>query len=435
MIAMTETWITSDKLYSTNFSNKFIIESALASKSVGPGQPSGGLCLLIEREYCKIIQVKKSRNYILFLIVITKNKLLNKNNKTMMIMLTYVPPGDLNTLNEIFKVIDIWYYITPYIIILGDFNSRIGEVMDSKYKGPNHLIYNSRKSKDKQVNNLGKKLLDFITENKLFILNGHIKPDFPAEYTCLTHLGKSTIDLTICSKLLDYCTNFMATLMDASDHFPTITKFRLSSAKGTNNQYNNRPKIKYKISKYWREIDNRFIAIPVITSTNNEKIYNLITTILNDYICVNKNKRNIQSKAKEGWFDSDCYKMRMTKQAEFKKFRQNSTVLNFNSYKKAKQTYNNILKTKKSNYFCKIELNLIKNNNDGKVFWNTIRRFWPKSNLNINFVIIDFNTWKQFYNRFSQTHTEILLNTRIEVYNDILDSDFIITELDDVIKK
>ncbi|XP_067128376.1 uncharacterized protein [Centruroides vittatus] len=307
---------------------------------------------------------------------------------------------------------------------------------DSYYNGPNYQIQNIRRSKDNTTNKLGINLIKIIKDHKLFILNGRLKPDYPAEFTCIEYNGKSTIDLTICSEyMLDCCLDFAITTQDTSDHFPTISKFLLSSENSSTKECNKQTRIYYKMSKYSNEIENRFNNIPEITNLNSDIIYNQIIQIMNDYIQIKNDKRIIQNKFKKPWFDKDCYKMKKMKQTSLKTFRENSNTLNFNNYRKLKQTYNNLIKAKKKNYLSKLETTLLKSSNDSKTFWTIIQKFRFKFDLCDNNSMISFEAWKKFYQRLPVTQIIPNLMFNYNSNNECLNSKFTLKELDEIINK
>jgi hypothetical protein len=87
------------------------------------------------------------------------------------------------------------------LIILGDFNSRTGDLMPKEYdvkdeeeRYENMSLSNFRRSEDKIINDEGKKLVNFCEILKLEILNGNRVGDWEGKMTFISKIGASVID-------------------------------------------------------------------------------------------------------------------------------------------------------------------------------------------------------------------------------------------------
>lgn len=100
-----------------------------------------------------------------------------------------------NSLSEIIQTVNDTYINVP-IIVLGDFNARIGNLNqfeDTLFESTK--LYGHRSSLDRIVNARGTLLNEIMEEHGFITLNGRSTSDNPAQYTFLSSLGKSTICL------------------------------------------------------------------------------------------------------------------------------------------------------------------------------------------------------------------------------------------------
>ena len=121
------------------------------------------------------------------------------------------------------------------ILIMGDFNSRVGKHPDSVCQEGNKIITNDfsesslcatqRKSFDNDLNNHGKRLLEICRSADLRILNGRINGDSLGRPTFHGKSGISVIDYSICDQ--DFLRNITSFIVkepnSLSDHSPIIT--------------------------------------------------------------------------------------------------------------------------------------------------------------------------------------------------------------------
>jgi hypothetical protein len=101
--------------------------------------------------------------------------------------------------NEISEIRNVYGEID--LIILGDFNSRTGDLMPKEYdvededeRNENMLFSNfRRRSEDKMINDKGRKLVNFCEILKLKILNGNRAGDWEGKITFISKIGASVI--------------------------------------------------------------------------------------------------------------------------------------------------------------------------------------------------------------------------------------------------
>ena len=109
----------------------------------------------------------------------------------------------------------------------GDFNCHVSDQNELNIVGDDFLSY--RSSPDTYLSPRGKKLLSFLGNNELIILNGRTKSDSPANFTISTGKHKSVIDLVCISyNSFDICKDlFISDLISSSDHFPAVLELNL----------------------------------------------------------------------------------------------------------------------------------------------------------------------------------------------------------------
>jgi hypothetical protein len=101
--------------------------------------------------------------------------------------------------NEISEIKNVYGEID--LIILGDFNSRTGDLMPKEYdiededeRYEDMSLSNSCRSEDKIINDEGRKLVNFCEILKLEILNGNRKGGWEGKMTFISKIGASVID-------------------------------------------------------------------------------------------------------------------------------------------------------------------------------------------------------------------------------------------------
>ena len=94
------------------------------------------------------------------------------------------------------------------VILMGDLNSRIGELQDFEDTVEKHMTYTTgrktfpklRKNQDKTLNNMGRKLVDLCKAHDLQILNGRSIRDSSGSFSFYdTKQGASAIDIAVAS--------------------------------------------------------------------------------------------------------------------------------------------------------------------------------------------------------------------------------------------
>ena len=128
------------------------------------------------------------------------------------------------------------------VILLGDLNSRTGEVQECVNEGDHDERYDAlpdfyeeewivpeRSNMDKKVNVNGFNLLSFLKASNCRILNGRRRGDHTGMFTYVSHAGSSTIDYGIVSRELYYSVDSfeVVELTVDSGHFPLLASVEL----------------------------------------------------------------------------------------------------------------------------------------------------------------------------------------------------------------
>ena len=204
----------------------------LCTRSIAP-QASGIACFVRKRlkKHTTVMRDRIDHGAVWIRIVCPQN-----HGKVVYIGFVYLPPQASSyysheggvSYDDHWLVLqqDIMFYQSKgQVIIMGDFNARCGMLNEWDMLDP-HIrrgtdIPNSikqRRSKDPNVNKMGKRLIDLCEKNRLYILNGRAHGDSNGSNT-FKHLGhhtrsggKSVIDYSLVSE--DLITTGMGTLVD-----------------------------------------------------------------------------------------------------------------------------------------------------------------------------------------------------------------------------
>jgi exonuclease III len=185
------------------------------------GRCSGVVAILFtERLHDKIQTIMNTMNDVIWMILKTHE---GKQEKVCKGVCYNAPKGSryenphfyVDLENEISEIKNVYGGID--LIILGDFNSKTGDLMpkecdaeDEDEWSENMSFSNShRRGEDKIINDEGRKLVNFCEILKLEILNGNREADWEGKMTFISKIGSSVIDYILCSHNIG---SFMKTL-------------------------------------------------------------------------------------------------------------------------------------------------------------------------------------------------------------------------------
>ena len=179
---------------SSPYLNSYNIVSSCAIKEKSMGRASGGLAIFIHKSFdYKVLEIAPW--WIICLISW-------KHYKFVVCSVYFKPSFVVNefkylleTLKKCLTGILDKFNCIPFIIG-GDFNSRISDlnlIPVDVLEGAN--LFESRLSSDIVINSRGKYLLDLMSINSLSVVNGRSPGDWPGQFTHISSLGNSVIDL------------------------------------------------------------------------------------------------------------------------------------------------------------------------------------------------------------------------------------------------
>ena len=379
---------------------------------------------------------------------------ISSNNYNFLICYVYIPPeGSIYFRKGMMKELELEVNTISKehrecsIILMGDFNSRIGqesgEILD--IWDSNFFVFNSllkeKKSKDEVINRNGKELLELCNNEDLFILNGRMKGDEKGELTCITSMGSSVVDYAIVSRsLLDLIDDFKVDNKCDSDHMPLVVCMKVESetemnVKIKNERYTKITKYKWKDEKednFNRKIKEEYSTIYKIGIQENVNagMIDRASEMLCDwikYVCgdmrVEQSKRRVK---KNGWFDTECQEKKKEMNSILRRFRRGGDEKDLSAYKKSKCVYKNLCDQKQKEWSneCMKKINTVLLEKNSKEFWKIVgvkRKEKEKC-------YISHNQWVEYY-------TQLLASEENEMLEDIGMKVFENEELDRCISK
>lgn len=416
------------------------------------GRSMGGVVVFIKEKLTKFIK-KVYDNYENALFILFDRTLFHVN-KDILYSYAYIPPENSpyysrkEEKNGIVMFQDFLNDIMGkqnsdlYLILTGDFNSRVGTEMDyipnddlkhlpigEHYDTDNFEV--ERKSKDSYVNKFGRELISMCCSFCVHILNGRVKPDRNGEYTFVSPLGKSVIDyFMVSSQLFEFCTEFLISDNDESSHFPIICK--IASLENYNHSLNNEQNggnkwVRYKwkeqyqdnfIDKLYSDFATKSLQefLQLITehdiSEAADKLVNILQYAGENMIC--KDKVFKQSV----WWDEACEILKKHKYMLLNIARQTDNTDDWTRYKKARQDFKNMCNNKKEEQLTK-QVNSVCDETCTQELWSKIKTLNGRNNNNN----ISSDEW---YNYFKTLLNEAKFDADPEFKVDVNDtlSDF-----------
>ena len=390
---------------------------------------SGGVVTLFKNELSKGVSKIKSQNTDLLWMKLHKNFF---NLKTDIYLCNcYIPPQNSvvfqNNKETHFDILqnEIQLFgMKGDIIMIGDFNSRTGEIQenitdnleDDRLHINTRNNTNLRYNEDKTVNQFGKQLIAIIEEAQMIILNGRTLGDGRGSKTCHKYNGSSTVDYMIVStSLIDNIITFRVLEPDwFTDHSPIscLLKLRKSWTSSQNEQINMTPitkfiweedsgeKITTMLDKH--ETIDTLISLAGINDTNKctNGLTELLTTIANNSLTkiIRLNPRKVSNNKNNSYVDHKLIEAKR----DFKRAKRNyfndkdninrriEFIIQKKKFKKIKYLTERYKKEDKLKKLAEIE------KKQPSLFWKSIKALMPKTKNNPN---ISPQNWITYFSK------------------------------------
>ena len=435
---LNETWITTKSCVNLEIPGYNCVHLyGNKSHNVNRGRSSGGLAIYYKQHLSKYIEVvEKIQNGIMW----TKlSKDLFYFDENVFIGNMYIPPPGSTVINnrvfDFFEQLELGiekYKSRGKCFIIGDLNSRtsnlkdfleIDENVDDDFLLQKNANLKQRVSKDKIIDNYGKRLLETCCTTSFVIANGRIcKDKNNGDFTFYSTNGCSVVDyLLLNPEDIEHIKTFeIEPLSEFSDHCSLYFSFnnKLTNVENKgNNNVNDELYVKFDENKLedfvslLRQKQNEFQTcvenVEIITDIND--ITNNFITVLKD--CTqsifgkNRNTKrrpnDIYKSNKKPWFTDDCYNARKQFNYARNRFQRNKDNITLRqAFLTAKTSYRKIKNACKRAYLTREKRNLVTlGKTKPREFWKKIKSQFKKqtqksSSLNINDL---FDHFKELY--------------------------------------
>lgn len=405
IVILVETWVTQDRVKeeSEKLSNKYKWWAKNAVKEGKRGRAKGGQLVGIKKEIEKGWDIKEWK----YGLTLENNK---KEGEVIITVYNNVGMKQLET--ELRKEIEEGANRNKKVVIIGDFNARIGE--EDRERDEEELERKKRRSKDKVLNNEGRKLLNMCEELGLSIWNGRAKNDEEGEITFVG--GKeeclgSVIDLVM---TVDRGDNEEMELKIIerieSDHLPLQIRYDIERQENENEEEKaeegeelrlDGKKLKWKKENKQEYTEATHEALKEILREKEELEWEDIKEIIRKAAerggMLVKDKDRENKKERKKWFNEECKKRRKEVWNDLKLFIKNRSVENKIKLKESRREYKNKMKESKEKWYegmCE-EISKAK---DMSKWWEAINRFRGKKRKSVSNKITA-ERWENHFNK------------------------------------
>lgn len=272
-------------------------------------------------------------------------------------------------------------------IIIGDFNCRLGADLGGVDKEIpfNYLLNRSRKSRDDTESSRGKQLAKMIAEEGLIIINGRTKSDPHGDFTFVSAIGRSLVDLVLCTLPLSnrVIDGGFYPLHSNSDHFPVYILIESqqpdpfpATCDLTPPTLRWKPELKIHFNANVQDRLYSSLNYSQYNSCSSELVTSSIWASASDLNL----KRNVFKPRSESnpWFNKSCSYFKQCLRASLKTMRKES----FNeqsrlNYIFLQKVYERVRIFFKDQYIKGITESIL-NAKDSKSFWSGIRKITPR---------------------------------------------------------
>ena len=419
---------------------------------------SGGLCIGVRREIDHLVQLMDTEHYHDIMAIRISAEILGVE---VILVNVYDSPENSSykirrrneghfkdTMEELSGFLSSLTCGTPYMIV-GDMNARISnhcepprsnnntidDLIDGSFKSKSYNMTQARNSEDSMINDRGKKLLDFVSEADLRILNGSTLGDIFGRYTCLQYNGSSVVDYMMVSNAITTKVTHLKVLdfTNISDHRPITC--RLICTQWFKSQ---EPMAKYteQPPKYSWDQERSAAAFQLsqrdpeyivqcqqacsqechtredVVKLNNTLKDLLTTAAHSSLILKGKSKRKQPSRRKPRknlWFDADCIKSRISLRKACREYCKcpNNDEIRSRYYLKRKE-HRKTIKTKKYVYFTKMNQDIEEGHN---IRWENFKKL--KTEHSTKGDCMDLYDLANFYKFFKDLYSEQTISPEI----------------------
>ena len=375
---------------------------------------SGGVALLVKKELGKFVKQVKVEYDNMIVLKLASN--LFGTDTPVVLLGVYIPPISSNYYRETEIhngvalveqcILDLIEEIgeVPFIL-LGDFNARTGN--NSPESGEDEQVLfdifadtdydlgraNGRSSKDKEVNDFGKYLLNVCEEFDFQILNGSKYDCDCGNFTYVSSSGCSVIDYYIISRnLLPLSLSLKVAQRVESKHMPveltigcqreeTVNDNQTKSVRFEKFVWNAENSQDFLTSLVSEEVQSYFReASALIDSDINQSLLKFNEGLLKAGQCMKKSIV-IGKEKKQLWFDFECAESRRQLRRHLRKYHSSNGVEDRINYTQKRKEYKELLRMKKTTYRKRVLDSLHENKNNPKAFWGTLKNFVSKKSV------------------------------------------------------
>ena len=410
---------------------------------------SGGVSVFIRNELVKKNLIERIYSHFKNCVVILFKGSNFDNMRDIILYFAYVSPEGSpiyanNYEKDGIKLIDdnftdiISDYPDAYYILGGDLNARTKDFID--YIPSDDLDYifgeTDYEGDDFDLPRSNKDMLRYNLHD-MHIINGRLHDDLEGNYTCIANNGASTVDYSICSTaLFGKCTQFNIENRTESDHFPLKCQFKFEkNVQATENMQNDttftQTKYKWSNDKAAEFLDtfrnlyqNIKDEICQIARQDIDKSIKMMTDTYHTAASSMKVKGHKGKQFKDlhpPWWDTECDKIKQTKYAALRRFRNTNTAVDLQVYKDIRSSFKNTCKRKKEQYLSQQRKKLIDNRSHPKYFWQILKANNKKESPESS---ISGNEWRNYFSDVLRNDDNYMLpdeNEEIDILDDATD--------------
>jgi hypothetical protein len=396
----------------------FIVLHSPAVKLSKMGRNSGGLVVLIRKSLSEFIQTVETKCENILCTKLSRN--LFGCDKDVLFVGLYNHPVNSPfydgkeysctlELLEKFLLSRLEAGLDEFLLIAGDFNSRIGDwSFDVQDDGENDYVHTfERISKDSVVNNFGKLLIQLCYMFEIVPLNGLVEQGFDKNFTFFSDRGNSTIDLYVCSvDFIPFLSCLNVGQRVESHHMPVLLGVRAVpvSHSDDSNQMHSSTKLKWDSSKTQLYLDFLLSndgqqrledATNSIVENVERALGKFVNLILDAGQCMRRTvKSSARARPNNAWFDDECRKLKREANRALNKYMRTLKVADRILYTQKRSDYQTKIREKKNAHKQNLRDSLLENKNDSSSFWSIIRR--ARSHVSKR-VSISIETWKNHF--------------------------------------